>query len=68
MVPACSSGPLTNVVPCRTTPHPHHNIDTGRSVVMLFIDVECHSGKLNYPFRCLGSDLIVLTFQTPATK
>ena len=59
MVPACSSGPLINVYHTRT-PHPRHNIDTGRSVVMLFIDVECHSGKLNYPFRCLGSDLIRL--------
>ena len=42
---------------------PSHSIQTqGRPVVVLSIDVERHTGIHNYPFKCLGSDLIGKSF------
>ena len=61
MVPACSSGTLTNVLPHRNamqhdTP-PRHSVQTrGRSVTVLSIDVERHTGILSYPFKCPWKD------------
>ena len=62
-VPACSSGTLTNVeFYAADTGHdtpPRHSIQLrGRPVVVLFIDVEHHTGIYNCPFECLGSDPI----------
>ena len=63
MMPACSSGSLTNVLPHRNAmPHTHtghdtppcHRIQTlGRPVVVLTIDVEHHTGIHNYHFNVL---------------
>ena len=69
MVPACSSGPLTNVLPhWNAMPQtwditPRHSIQTqGGPVVALSIDVECLTGIHNYTFQSLGSDRIRKSF------
>ena len=38
-----------NISPC-------HSIHTGLPVIVLSIDVECHTGSHIYPFYCLKSD------------
>ena len=38
----------------------------GRTVVVLSIGLERHTGIHNYPFYCLGSDPIGKSFHTPA--
>ena len=58
MVPACSSGTLTNVLPHRhampqtpdMTHHPVTVLIQGRPVAVLSIDVERHTGIHSYPF------------------
>ena len=58
MAPACSSGTLTNVLPQRNampqtqdmTSKPVTVYTQGRPVVVLYIDVERHTGIHNYPF------------------
>ena len=70
-VPVCSSDTLTIVLPRRNampqtqdmTPHPVTGYRQGRPVVVLSLDVECHTEIHYYPiFTCLGSDPIGKSF------
>ena len=49
-----------NISPC-------HSIHTGLPVIVLSIDVECHTGSHIYPFYCLESDLIVKPLSQPSS-
>ena len=62
MVPTCSSGTLTNVLPHRNV-NALYSIQTqGQPVIVLPIDFELHNGIHNYLYYCLGSDLIEKSF------
>ena len=60
MVPACSSGTFTNVLPCRNAmpqtqdiiPIPSQFTDTGLTCFVLSIDKELHIRIHNYPSLC----------------